>query len=158
MIANFVPGISTMAPPMAGLTKMPFGRFTLADTTGAALWLTAYLGVGYIFREQLEDVGQWAERFGSTVVVLVIVALASWLGFKYYQRWSFLRSLRVNRITPEEVMEKIKNNEAFLILDMRAGVDDDDSKIPGATYLTYEDLEQDKHDIPLDRDIILYCT
>src|SRR6202795_1674680 len=38
VFAKFIPGLSTVAPPLAGLTHMPIWRFLLADGAGAILW------------------------------------------------------------------------------------------------------------------------
>src|SRR5713101_7854818 len=60
LFAKFVPGLSTAAPPLAGLFRMPLPRFLLADTAGAAIWVLTFSGVGYIFRAQLEEAAEYA--------------------------------------------------------------------------------------------------
>ena len=54
VIAKFVPGLGAIAAPMAGLSRMQIGRFLAADAAGVLLWSGTYLGVGDLFREQLE--------------------------------------------------------------------------------------------------------
>ena len=159
LIAKFVPGLSTMAPPMAGVTRMAFGRFLLADTAGAALWAGAFLALGFVFNGQLEAVAEWAGRLGKGLGVLLFALLGGYLAVKYYQRRRFIRSLRVARITPEEVIEKVQAGEPMVILDMRGGhVNDADLRLPGSLVLRYDELSERHTEIPRDRDVILYCT
>ncbi len=54
--AKFVPGLNTAAPPVAGMFGMPMGRFLIFDTMGSILWAGSFVGLGWIFSDQLEDV------------------------------------------------------------------------------------------------------
>ena len=45
VIAKFVPGLSTVAPPMAGLSKMPWWKFLGADGLGGFIWAGAFPAV-----------------------------------------------------------------------------------------------------------------
>jgi membrane protein DedA with SNARE-associated domain len=157
VVAKFVPGLGTIAPPMAGLSRMPAWLFLSTDGAGALLWAGAYMGLGYIFREQLEDVGQFAFHLGGWLLAVVSVILTVWIGWKYWQRKRFMRSLRIARVTPEEVMERLTD---FVILDLRSSteVEFDGMKLPGALWFDRKDLEQRHEEIPRDRDILLYCT
>jgi membrane protein DedA with SNARE-associated domain len=157
VIAKFVPGLSTVAPPMAGLSRMAWWKFIGADGLGGFLWAGAFLLVGHIFREQLEDVGAYASRLGGWLVVFLGGALALWICWKYYQRRKFIRSLRVARIQPEDLKRML--NEVF-ILDLRSAeeVNNDGAKIPGAIWFDRKELEEKHAEIPRDRDVILYCT
>jgi membrane protein DedA with SNARE-associated domain len=157
VVAKFVPGLSTIAPPMAGLSRMPAWKFLSTDGAGVILWAGAYMALGYVFREQLEDVGQFAFRLGGWLVAVVSAILAVWIGWKFWQRERFLRSLRIARVTPEEVMERLPD---FMILDLRSSteVEFDGMKLPGALWVDRKELEQRHLEIPRDRDILLYCT
>jgi membrane protein DedA with SNARE-associated domain len=157
VVAKFVPGLSTIAPPMAGLSRMPAWIFLSTDGAGVLLWAGAYMALGYIFREQLEDVGQFAFRLGGWLLAIVSGLLAAWIGWKYWQRERFIRSLRIARVTPEEVMERLAD---FVILDLRSSteVEFDGMKLPGALWFDRKDLEHRGAEIPRDRDILLYCT
>src|ERR1700758_2643388 len=53
VIAKFIPGINTMAAPLAGSMKMRFGQFLYLDLTGALLYITTYGMVGYLSRDFL---------------------------------------------------------------------------------------------------------
>jgi membrane protein DedA with SNARE-associated domain len=158
LIAKFVPGLSTMAPPMAGLTGMSLGDFAAVDGAGAVLWAGCFLGLGFIFSEQLEDVANWAARLGSGLGVIVALAVAVYLGYKYYQRRKFMRSLRIARIAPEDLKRMIDDGEEVTIVDLRNAYQLDGVKLPGALLFRFDEIESRHEEIPRDRDIILYCT
>jgi len=158
LVAKFVPGLSTMAPPMAGLSGMSASTFLFLDAVGSFAWALAYLYIGWAFREQLEIVADWAARFGSGVGFFLAVVVGSWIAWKYYQRRKFIRTLRVARITPEEVMQKIGAGDKLAIVDLRNAVEQRGAKLPGALLFRFSELDERHTEIPRDRDIILYCT
>jgi membrane protein DedA with SNARE-associated domain len=160
LFAKFVPGLSTAAPPLAGLFRMPLARFLLSDGAGAALWVVTFSGAGYIFRTQLEEVAEYALGFGKWLGVIVGVLLAGYVVWKIWQRQRFLRKLRVARITPDELLKKLKAGEEVMIVDLRGPLDVENSgaRLPGALMMAPSDLETRHEEIPRDRDIILYCT
>jgi len=158
IIAKFVPGLSTMAPPMAGLSGMSTGTFLFLDAVGSFAWALAFLYIGWAFREQLEIVADWAARFGSGVGFFLAVIVASWIAWKYYQRRKFIRTLRVARITPEAVMQKLEAGEELAVVDLRNAVEQRGAKLPGALLFRFSELDERHTEIPRDRDVILYCT
>jgi membrane protein DedA with SNARE-associated domain len=157
VVAKFVPGLGTVAAPMSGLSRMPWWKFLAADGFGILVWAGAYLGVGYLFREQLEDVGLLAARMGGGLIAVLIAALALWLAWKFWQRKRFIRSLRIARVTPEEVRDRLAD---FVVVDLRSAteVDWDGMQIPGALWFDRKELARHQSLIPRDRDVILYCT
>jgi membrane protein DedA with SNARE-associated domain len=160
LVAKFLPGFSTVAPPLAGIFHMKLGRFLLFDLTGALLWAGAFAGLGYVFSNQLELVAGQAAQLGGWLLVVIFGALGTYILFKYIQRQRFLRSLRIARIMPDELQQKMARGEEVLIVDLRHAVDfeGDPVTIPGAQHLPAEEIEEHHDAIPRDRDIILYCT
>ncbi|HVO98538.1 MAG TPA: VTT domain-containing protein [Bryobacteraceae bacterium] len=157
VIAKFVPGLSTVSPPMAGLSRMPWWRFLGADGLGAFLWSGALLGLGFVFRAQLDMVGDYATRLGGRLILVLGGGLAMWICFKYYQRRRFIKSLRVARIQPEDLKHKLTD---AVIIDLRTAEEfqSEGMKIPGALWFDRKELESRHGEIPRDRDVILYCT
>lgn len=157
VIAKFVPGLSTVAPPMAGLSKMPWWKFLGADGLGGFIWAGAFLFLGHIFRTQLEDVAAYAARLGGWLITILIGAAAIWIAWKYYQRRRFIKSLRVARIQPEDLKLQLRD---VYILDLRTAEEftNDGAKIPGAIWIDRKEIEVRHEEIPRDRDVILYCT
>ena len=160
LVAKFVPGLNTAAPPLAGVFQMRLGHFLLYDAAGSLLWAGSFMLLGFAFSDQFEMVAQHALALGSWLLVLVVGGLGAYIGWKYIQRQRFLHSLRVARISPDELKQKIEGGEEVLIVDLRHAVDfdADPEVIPGAVHLDMEDLDAAQDAIPRDRDVILYCT
>ena len=160
LVAKFIPGLSTVAPPLAGLLRMRLWRFFVWDAAGALLWAGAYAGIGFVFSAELDRVAVHLQRLGSGLLVLLVGGLAAYLGFKYYQRQRFIRALRIARITPEELKRRLDAGEDVVVVDLRHSVEfkADNAKIPGAIHLDPEEIEQCHLEIPRDRDLVLYCT
>ncbi len=160
VVAKFVPGLSTAAPPLAGMFGMRLTRFLIFDGAGAVLYSGLFVGLGYIFSQQLENVAQIALGFGVGLLLLVAGSLFSYIAWKYLQRQRFLRKLRVSRITAEELKRKIDAGEKVTIVDLRHSMDfeADPNTVPGAYFLPSEEFDQRYQEIPADRELILYCT
>jgi membrane protein DedA with SNARE-associated domain len=160
LFAKFVPGLNTAAAPMAGLIRMPLVKFLAADIAGVAAWSGSALAVGYLFRDQLEDAAEHAGRMGSWLLVVLVSLLAIYIIWKYYQRQRFIRELRVDRVTPEELMKMIESGEDLAVVDLRRllEVEIDNEKLPGAIWIDLDELETREQEIPRDKDVVLYCS
>lgn len=158
LISKFIPGLSAVAAPLAGNSQRSYWRFLLYDGVGTAIWSAAYLGLGYVFSEQLETVIAYASRMGAGLVALVLALFALWIAWKYIQRRRFLRQLDIARITPEELRDRLNAGEALFIVDLRSRLTDAMPFIPEATRMSAEELGARGHEIPRDREIILVCT
>ncbi len=160
LVAKFIPGLSTAAPPLAGIFHMRLSRFLLFDGLGALIWAGAFAGLGYLFSDQLERIAAYALRLGGSLAVMLAGCLAGYIVWKYAQRLRFLRRLRIARITPQELRRKLDAGEDVVIVDLRHSLDfeADPSTIPGAVRLPPEEVERRHQEIPRDRDIVLYCT
>ena len=160
VLAKFIPGMGVVTTPMAGVMGMRPARFLLLDGTGAALWAGLYLGLGVVFRRQLEDVAAVVSRTGVSLAVVVIGAIGGYLGWKWLGRRRYLHNLAMKRITPEELWRRIEAGEDVTILDLRhaSEIDADGGKVPGALRFAPQELDTRHREIPRDRDIILYCT
>ena len=160
LLAKFIPGLSTVAPPLAGVFHMRARRFLLFDAAGALLWAGSFLGIGYVFSGQIERVAQYLASFGGWVLVILLGALAGYIAYKFISRQRFLRDLRISRITVDELKERLDSGEEVVIVDLRHSVDfeADPETIPGALHVDSKELEVKTELLPRDRDIVLYCT
>jgi membrane protein DedA with SNARE-associated domain len=160
LIAKFVPGLNTAAPSLSGVFRMPVARFMAFDFLGAFFWVATFLGLGYLFSDQLEQVAAHALRWGSALVIALVGALAGYILWKYFQRQRFLRGLRTLRISAQELMDRLNAGEEVMIVDLRQPLDIETRPyvIPGALRMAVEELEERHQEIPRDRDIVLYCS
>lgn len=160
VFAKFVPGLSAVAAPMAGLTRMPLSKFLLADAAGAIAWTGSYLLLGFLFHNQLEEVAASVSRFGGWILIAAILVMAAYILYKFQERRRFIKNLRVSRIAPGELMEMLERGERVAIIDLRhrLEVEFDAVRIPGALSMTLEEIAARKDEIPRDEDVILYCS
>jgi membrane protein DedA with SNARE-associated domain len=158
LVAKFVPGLNAVSAPLAAISGVSFGRFFLFDTLGALIWIGAFAGLGYVFSGELDKVGDYAARMGSSFAVLAVGLLAAWIGWKYAQRRRFLKKLAVARITAVELRAKLEAGEEIVVVDVRSAPESAVDSVPGALRIPLEDLETRHTDIPRDRDIILFCS
>jgi membrane protein DedA with SNARE-associated domain len=160
LFARFVPGLGAAVAPLAGLTRMRFWKFLAADAAGAVIWGGAYLGAGFIFRNQIEDVAEYLRRLGSGLVLVLAAPLAAYIAWKYFQRRRFIRDLRVARVTPEELREMLASGCEVVIVDLRRALEVQHNcvKLPGALWIALEDLETRHEEIPRDKEVVLYCS
>src|SRR5262245_45126644 len=143
ILAKFIPGLSTLAPALAGLFKISIGRFLLYNGAGSLLWSLSFLVLGYVFSNQIGYVIEQAVQFGKTAGTLVAVGLGGYLVYKYVRRQKLLRELRVARITAAELKQLMDNGHPSVVVDLRDALDHlaDPYTIPGALRISPEDLE-----------------
>ena len=160
LIAKFIPGLNAMAAPLSGIIRMGWQRFVLFDAFGALLWSSTFMITGYVFSGELERIAARAAYLGEWLLVLVLAAFAGYIGWKYYNRRRFLRGLKIARITPEELKEKIDSGEDVVIVDLRHALDFEaqPETIPGALHMDAAELEEAHEVIPRDREIVLFCA
>jgi membrane protein DedA with SNARE-associated domain len=158
--AKFVPGLNTVASPVAGMFGMRRSRFLLFDSTGAFLWAGSFIGLGWLFSNQLEDVAFYLRRLGYWLVILLGLALASYVVRKYEDRRSFMKSLVKDRISAEELKARLDRGEPVTIIDLRHALDalPDPRTLPGALRMEPGQISARQTEIPRDRGVILYCT
>ncbi len=160
LVAKFVPGLTTAAPPLAGIFQMSRRRFLIYDGLGTTLWACTFLGLGYAFSGELERIGDQAARLGGSLLVLLLAVLGEYIVWKIIYRQHFIRKLRTARITAKELKKKVDAGESVVIVNLRHSLEfeADPETIPGALHLDAGNLEKDDAKIPRDRDVILYCT
>jgi len=157
LVAKFVPGLNTAAPSLAGIFRMPVRRFMIFDFLGALLWVVSVTSLGLIFSDQLEQI---ALRWSGWLVAVLAGSSAAYVLWKFIQRRRFIRRLRIARITPKELMDKLRAGETISIVDLRQPMDIEafPQMIPGALRIAMEEIEERHAEIPRDRDVVLYCS
>ncbi|MGA6827533.1 rhodanese-like domain-containing protein [Nitrospira sp. NS4] len=160
LMAKFVPGFSTVAPPLAGIVGMGAVSFLVYDTAGALVWAGLSAGVGALFSNQLEQLAQLFDQAGGLLLAVASAGLAGFIGYRFYHRQKFLRDLRMAKISVEELKQRMDAGHPITIVDVRHpfALELDPERIPGALHFTLEEIEHRHHEIPRDREIVLYCS
>ena len=159
LVAKFIPGFDTLAPPLAGMLGIDVTRFLLWSAAGAALWVAVFGGFGYALSGRIEELAGAADQLGSTVGLLALALVGIYLGWKYAERQRVLRGIRMARITPEELYRMIVDGEKPAIVDVRSpsALEVVPFIIEGAQLLAMEDIEAHL-EIPREQDIVVYCS
>jgi membrane protein DedA with SNARE-associated domain/rhodanese-related sulfurtransferase len=160
VIAKFVPGLSIIAPPMAGALRIGWLRFVLLSTAAAVLWVGVYLGAGVVFNSQIGWLLDEMSRFGSIAGMGLALLLAAYIAYKWWERMRFYRMLRMARISVGDLYALIEAGAAPVIVDVRSTTarELEPRWIPGALHVPIPDVARLLKELPRDREIILYCT
>jgi membrane protein DedA with SNARE-associated domain/rhodanese-related sulfurtransferase len=160
LFAKFVPGLSTVAAPLAGQTGMPFQKFFQADFAGALLWSLSMTLIGRFFGDVMKHHPNALHTLTQSAGVLFLLVIIALLASRVLKQRAFLQQLRGSKIEPEELKAMLDQGLEVHIIDLRHPLDylPDPRMLPGAELLTPETLVARSESIPRDRDIVLYCT
>jgi membrane protein DedA with SNARE-associated domain/rhodanese-related sulfurtransferase len=159
VVAKFIPGFSTVAPPIAGAMRMnPLG-FLLAAAIGSALWAGLALGAGWLLQDAVQSVIALLDRHASRVLLLVLLLLGSGIGWKLWQKYRFRQFSALPHITPDELIAALAGNEPPLVLDLRsATMIAETGPIDGTRVAEHDWLLEAVGDWPKDRPIVTLCA
>jgi membrane protein DedA with SNARE-associated domain len=158
LIAKFIPGMSALASPLAGSAGTGWAHFLVLDSIGAALWIASWGSLGYLFRDQVDAIGDIAGRTGLRLFLVIAALLAAWIAFKFFQRRRILRRLATARISAGELHRMLNAGEDVVIIDVRGELAVPRDPIPGALRIPLSTLTSRQQEIPRDRDVVLVCT
>jgi len=162
VIAKFIPGINTMAAPLAGSMNMRFDQFLRLDFAGALLYSVTYLVVGYLSRDFLAATLNSFHSAGRAMEAVVAIALVVYAIYRIAHALKYRKYAVVPRVQVEELAARLASEEAnrVLIVDVRShgyynvGAE----RIHGSIRIEPNNLEEEIKNLPKDKDIYLYCT
>jgi membrane protein DedA with SNARE-associated domain len=160
LFQRFLPGVGLVASPILGVLGISRRRFVLLDALGTGAWVATYLSLGYVLAPQFERLNVVLRQIGGSLGLALVLGLAGYVAFKAWQRRRFLNTLRMSRITPDELRDKLGAGEQLLVVDLRHQLDfaADPRTIPGAVRVPIEEIERRGLSLVADREVILYCT
>jgi membrane protein DedA with SNARE-associated domain len=160
VVAKFIPGFSTVAPPLAGAIKARLLPFLLFDGAGALVWAGAGVVTGMLLHKAIDRGLQFLAGIGTWALVALGGALLLFIALKWRQRQLFYRMLRMARIEPGQLRRLMDEGRDPIVLDVRTSGArlSDPRRIPGARLLEMDDIPEKVAELPRDREIILYCT
>ena len=165
LFAKFVPGLSTVAAPIAGQSGMDYPVFLVYDLSGAIIWSLSFLLAGRFFGDIAKRSTAFFGVLSHFAVALFVLMVVGFFVWRILKQRRFIAQVRELRIEPSEVMAMLDqaNLEALdqpYIVDLRHPLDylPDPRVLPGAIRIGPAELAAHAERIPRDRDIILYCT
>lgn len=163
VLSKFIPGLSTIAPPLAGAMRLGWPSFLLLNGLGVVVWAGAAIGAGMLFHAEIGRLIVRLENLGALAVEVIAALLAGYIAFKWRERRRFYKMLRVARISVEE-LRRLKDGEdggkGPVVVDVRSPVvrNLDRRFIPGALAMDIAEVDRQLDRLPADRDIVFYCT
>jgi membrane protein DedA with SNARE-associated domain/rhodanese-related sulfurtransferase len=165
VFSKFVPGLSTVAAPIAGQTGMKYGRFFLWDLAGSILWAETFLLAGRFFGDIAQRSASFFQVLSRFAFVIFILMVFGFFLYRLLKQRKFLQNVREMRLEPAELKAMLDNAEAQgnippFIVDLRHPLDylPDPRVLPGALRIGPNEIREHSEIIPRDRDVILYCT
>ena len=158
VLSKFVPGFSTVAPPIAGALKMPVTGFVVASLASAALWVGAAMGTGFLFATQIDFVLTWMATHFALAGTAIAVVIGLYIGVKAFQRWRLARFVSAAAISIDELRTALDAESRPFVVDVGSRLAQQSRPhIPGAALLDLDAIAK-LDDFPGDRDIVLYCA
>ena len=159
LFVRYLPGLTNITVAMAATTPMRPATFLLLNTAGAVFYFSLPVLLGAVFYRAIDDVLGTMVTFGTTGIVAVLGALAAYILLRWWQRWAFIRQLRMDRISVDELIAMIDGGNVPILLDVRsAATRARDGIIPGALAAHPEDIHPTLLDFDRDSEIVIYCA
>ena len=159
VFAKFVPGFASVATALAGALGLRYWKFVLFDLVGSLLWVGVAVAIGYLFRDAINEALETLQSLGKWGLVLVAAAFAAWIATKWWRRILFIRQLRMDRVTVDELKTLLDANEVGVILDVRSALSQAASgRIPGARRVDIKKIAEGLDGVPTDGEVVVYCA
>ena len=159
VLAKFIPGLSGIAPPLAGATRLPWTTFLLLNSLGVVIWAGVAIGAGMLFHAEIDRLIALMEGLGSWALGTIGLLLAGYVALKWRQRQRLHKMLRIARITAGELNKLFETGKKPVVVDVRSSLarDQDLRFIPGALAMDIAEVEGKLDQLPVEREIIFYC-
>lgn len=158
--AKFVPGLSLVAPPLAGALGLGLVPFAVFDAVGALLWIGVAVAVGFLFSSRINQLLGAFATAGGVALAALIGLVVLYLLWRWWRRWRVAVALRVPHIQIDELLAEIESDAAPLIIDVRSDIARraDPRIIPGARPANARRIERAVRGVARERPIAIYCS
>jgi membrane protein DedA with SNARE-associated domain/rhodanese-related sulfurtransferase len=159
LFAKFVPGLGIVSVALAAITGVGAFVFLVLDAMGAAFLVGAAVLLGALFKTAIFAVINKLTELGAFGLALVVLAIAAYVFVRWWQRQMFIRQLRMDRISVDELTQMIDRGEAPVILDVRPDlVRYEQGIIPGAIFAHPLEAQKTLAKFSKDIEVVVYCS
>jgi membrane protein DedA with SNARE-associated domain/rhodanese-related sulfurtransferase len=159
LFAKFVPGFASVATALAGAMRLRYAVFVLFDAVGAGLWVGVGVIIGYIFRDAINDAVETLSALGHYGLMIVIAAFVIWVAVKWWHRHMFVRQLRMDRVSVDELRTLMDESKVEAIVDVRSPLmQAATGRIPGARMLDMKKIAEGLQGVATDGEVVVYCA
>ena len=159
LFARYVPAFTNIAVAMAAVLRLPLAFFLSLNLAGGFLYYGLAALVGALFHRAVADILNTMAAFGTISIAVLAAVFAIYVLLRWWERVTFIRQLRMDRITVEELIDLMESGNPPVILDVRsADTRDRDGIIPGALAAHPEDIHPRLTEISPETEIVVYCA
>ena len=160
VLSKFIPGLSTIAPPLAGAMRLGWPSFLLLNGLGVVIWAGVAIGAGMAFHAQISGFIVRLEGLGTLAAEAIGALLGGYIALKWWERRRFYKMLRIARIGVDELRALMDEGRRPVIVDVRSPISRglDPRFIPGALAMDVAEVNRRLAELPADREIVFYCT
>jgi membrane protein DedA with SNARE-associated domain len=160
LVSKFVPGLTTILPPLAGIFGVGWLRFAVFEIGGTLFWAGLWMSLGYAFSDAVAMIGNRVAEFGLDIAIVIGVGFGSYVLVKYVRRRIFFRKLRTARIAPEELKRKLDAGEDVTIVDLRTRPEvlAMPRAIPGSLWMSVDELDAHEAKLLQAGELVVYCS
>lgn len=159
VVAKFIPGFNTIAPPMAGALGTGVPTFLAFSVLGGLLWSATGLAIGAYFHADVDKVLEVLSTMGSTALSVLAILLGLFVLAKFIERRRFQKAMQTERISIDELKELLDSGHDPVMVDARSATAQTlEPPVPGALLVGGSDPLAVIKSLPKDRHIIVYCS
>jgi membrane protein DedA with SNARE-associated domain len=160
LVAKFLPGLSTVAPPIAGAMHLNLPAFLIYSALGALLWAGAAVALGMIFHSQVDQLLRWLSDMGALAFAVLALMIGFYVAAKWVERRLFIRVMRMARVTADELQVLLQSNAPVKVLDVRSATARmlDPRRIPGALAVDIGARDLQVGEWTPEHHIVVYCS
>jgi len=159
VFGKFIPGFSTVAPPVAGALGMPRGQFLFASAIGAALWAGIALLAGYVLQDQISAAVTLLAEHGIQIITVFLCIFLTWFGWKFWQKRRFEKLASIPHISTDELAALAASNTPFQVIDLRSQTLIEETGVfPGALVRNVNKVGEQLEQVPSAQLIVTFCA
>jgi membrane protein DedA with SNARE-associated domain/rhodanese-related sulfurtransferase len=160
VLSKFIPGLSTIAPPLAGAMRVGWTSFLLLNGAGVTIWAGVALGAGMLFHAGIHELVGRLEDLGTLALQVIALVLAGYVALKWWERRRFYKMLRVARIGVRDLRSLMQGGRRPVVVDVRSRVvrDLDPRYVPGALTMDIAEVDARLAELPPESEIVFYCS
>jgi membrane protein DedA with SNARE-associated domain/rhodanese-related sulfurtransferase len=160
VFGHFIPGVSLVAPPLAGALGVRWPAFLGLTTVGGILYGGVLIGVGMLLSDGILGLANTLLTHTVESAGLVLVACAAYVAWRWWRRHLAARTLQVPRISVTDLRKALHETPSPIVVDVRGEATRlaDPHLIPGALATTISQIVQFLAPHPKSARIVVYCA
>ena len=163
VFSKFLPGINTMAPPMAGSMNMRLAEFLGLDLLAASLYISLFAGLGFFFSHLVSAIADGIASLRHVFYWSLLLGLVVYSIYRLRNYWKGRLYRNVARVSVQDLAMTLASSEGTakaVVADTRSHgyYDRGAMRIRGSVRLDPNGILEEMNQLPKDKQIYLYCT